>query len=44
MKPDDWRGNQPRENMTKQALFPLMGWDVEEVGSIFLVIKQQPEY
>lgn len=43
-RPDDWRGNQPRENTIKAALLPLMGGDVAQVERIFLVIKQQPEY
>lgn len=43
VKPDDWRGNQPRENEIKRALLPLLG-NNSEVERIFLIIRQQREY
>jgi hypothetical protein len=44
VRPDDWRGHQPRENEIKRALLPLLGNDVQEVERIFLIIKQHGEY
>jgi type I restriction enzyme R subunit len=44
VRPDDWRGNQPRENAIKQALLPILGNDFDEVERIFLIIRQQKEY
>ena len=41
VRPDDWRGNQSRENQIKRALLPLLNNDVERV---FRIIKQQKEY
>ena len=43
-RPDEWRGNQPRENIIKAALLPLLDNDVAEVERIFLIIKAQREY
>ena len=44
VRPDDYRGNTPRENVIKSALMPLMNDDMSEVERIFLIIKQQREY
>jgi type I restriction enzyme R subunit len=44
IRPDGWRGVQPRENIIKGALLPLFGNDVAEVERIFLIIKAQSEY
>jgi type I restriction enzyme, R subunit len=45
VRPDDWRGNQARENQIKrEALLPLLGNNVAEVERIFLIIKAQKEY
>ena len=44
VRPDDWRGNQARENTIKAALLPLLNNDVAEVERIFLIIKAQSEY
>jgi type I restriction enzyme R subunit len=44
VRPDSWRGNQPKENIIKQALLLLLGNDVAEVERIFLIIKAQSEY
>jgi len=44
VRPDGWRGHQPRENTIKAAILPLLGHDVAEVERIFLVIKAQGEY
>jgi type I restriction enzyme R subunit len=43
-RPDGWRGIQPRENIIKGALLPLLGHDMVEVERVFLIIKQQQEY
>ncbi|WP_416438848.1 type I restriction endonuclease subunit R [Phnomibacter sp. MR] len=43
VKPDSWRGNEPRENIIKAALYDILK-DFEEVERIFTIIKQQPEY
>jgi type I restriction enzyme R subunit len=43
-RPDGWRGVQPRENIIKGALLPLLGNDIAEVERIFLIIKAQSEY
>ena len=43
VRPDDWRGVQPREQTIKQALYEILS-DVDEVERIFLVIKAQTEY
>ncbi len=44
VRPDDWRGNQARENAIKHALLPLLKNDVQEVERVFLIIKAQKEY
>ncbi len=43
VRPDDWRGIQPREQVIKAALYGVLQ-DVAEVERIFLIIKQQKEY
>jgi type I restriction enzyme R subunit len=43
VRPDDWRGVEPRERVIKQALFSVLQ-DVAEVERIFLIIKAQKEY
>lgn len=43
VKPDGWRGNEPRENMIKGALYEILQ-SFEEVERIFTIIKQQAEY
>jgi type I restriction enzyme R subunit len=43
VRPDDWRGVEPRERVIKQALFGILQ-DVVEVERIFLIIKAQKEY
>ncbi len=42
-RPDDWRGNEPRERVIKAAMHQILG-DVDEVERIFLIIKAQREY
>ena len=44
VRPDAWRGIQPRENVIKSALLPLLNNDLAEVERIFLIIKAQGEY
>jgi len=43
VRPDGWRGVEPRERAIKQALFGILR-DVAEVERIFLIIKAQKEY
>ena len=43
VRPDDWRGIQPRENEIKRALYGILN-DHSEVERIFLIVKQQREY
>src|SRR4029453_17402293 len=43
VRPDDWRGVEPRERVIKQALFRIFQ-DVAEGERIFLIIKAQKEY
>ena len=43
VRPDDWRGVEPREQVIKEALFGILQ-DVAEVERIFLIIKAQKEY
>jgi len=43
VRPDDWRGNQARENVIKAALFEILK-NEDEVERIFKVIYQQTEY
>ena len=44
VKPDDFRGHQPKENTIKAALLPLLKNDQAEVEQIFLIVKAQSEY
>jgi type I restriction enzyme, R subunit len=44
VKPDDFRGNQARENTIKAALLPLLKNNIDEVERIFQIIKAQREY
>jgi type I restriction-modification system DNA methylase subunit len=44
VRPNAFRGNQPKENVIKAAMLPLLGNDRAEVERIFLIIKAQPEY
>ena len=44
VRPDDWRGNQAKENEIKRALLPLLRNLPDEVNRVFNIIKQQPEY
>jgi len=43
VRPDGWRGIEPRERMIKHALYNILQ-DVAEVERMFLIIKQQKEY
>ncbi len=43
VRPDGWRGVQPREQIIKQGLYELLG-DESEVERIFIIIKAQSEY
>ena len=43
VRPDDWRGIQPREQVIKRALYDELK-DEAEVERIFLIVKQQREY
>jgi type I restriction enzyme, R subunit len=43
VRPDDWRGVAPKENVIKQALFDILK-DGGEVERIFSIIKAQSEY
>ena len=43
VKPDDWRGVQPRENEIKRAIYAIVK-DTNEVERIFTIIKAQREY
>ena len=43
VRPDGWRGIQPREMIIKDALYSILG-DVDEVEKLFLIIKEQREY
>ena len=42
-RPDDWRGEQTKENVIKAALYGLLQ-DMAEVERIFLIIAKQKEY
>ncbi|MBE3042310.1 restriction endonuclease subunit R, partial [Candidatus Bathyarchaeota archaeon] len=44
VRPDDWRGNIPRENVIKSAMMPLLNRNEQEVERVFLIIKAQKEY
>jgi len=41
VRPNAWRGYQPKENIIKAAMLPLLGNNVEEVERIFKIIYQQ---
>ncbi|CAG1013068.1 Type-1 restriction enzyme R protein [Anaerolineales bacterium] len=41
VRPNSWRGYQPKENIIKATLLPLLGNSVEEVERIFKIIYQQ---
>lgn len=43
VRPDGWRGVQPREQVIKAALYGLLQNEAQ-VERIFRIIKQQPEY
>ncbi len=43
VRPDGWRGVEPRERIIKQALYNIL-CDVAEVERIFIIIKAQREY
>ena len=43
VRPDDWRGVEPRERVIKHTLFCILQ-DVAEVERSFLIIKAQKEY
>ena len=43
VRPDAWRGHQPREQVIKRALYDILK-DVDEVERIFKIIFQQHEY
>ena len=43
VRPDDWRGVEPRERVIKKALFDVLN-DVAEAERIFLIIAEQKEY
>lgn len=43
IRPDDWRGVQPRENVIKKALWEILNDDAE-VERIFQIIVNQREY
>ncbi len=43
VRPDGWRGVQPREQTIKSALFGILQ-DAAEVERIFIIIKAQTEY
>jgi type I restriction enzyme R subunit len=44
VRPNDFRGNQAKENVIKRALLPLLGNDRAEVERIFAIIRAQAEY
>jgi type I restriction enzyme R subunit len=43
VKPDAWRGNEPRENVIKAGLYEILK-DFAEVERVFTIVKQQAEY
>ena len=43
VRPDGWRGNEPKERVIKQKLFQILN-DEAEVERIFEIIKLQQEY
>jgi hypothetical protein len=44
VRPADWRGKKPRENVIKNALLPLLGNNQAEVERVFLILYKQMEY
>jgi type I restriction enzyme, R subunit len=44
VRPADWRGKKPRENVIKNALLPLLGNNQAEVERVFLILFKQTEY
>ena len=42
-RPDNWRGNQAREQIIKRALFGVLK-NVAEVERVFLIVNSQEEY
>ncbi len=43
VKKSDWRGNSPKENEIKHALFEILNYQ-SEVERIFSIVKQQSEH
>jgi type I restriction enzyme R subunit len=43
VRPDDWRGIEPRERVIKKAIYDVLN-DEAEVERIFIIIKAQKEY
>jgi type I restriction enzyme R subunit len=43
VKPDSWRGNEPKENIIKAELYEILK-NFDEVERIFTIVKQQAEY
>ncbi len=43
VRPDNWRGFQPREQVIKSSLYDILN-DADEVERIFLILKAQREY
>lgn len=44
VRPADWRGKTPRENVIKNAILPLLGNNQTEVERVFLILYKQTEY
>jgi type I restriction enzyme R subunit len=44
VRPADWRGKKPRENVIKNALLPLLGNSQAEVERVFFILFKQTEY
>jgi len=44
VRPDNWRGVKPKENVIKAALLPLLQGDAEAVERLFSVIFAQKDY
>ena len=44
VRPANWRGLKPRENVIKEALLPLLNHDESEVERIFAILRNQKEY
>lgn len=43
VKPDDWKGTEPKERVIKAALYKILGTE-EKVERIFEIVKKQEEY